>query len=151
MKPESSNESKRPEPALIVAVGRISLCPDASRVRFFALTLLSLLQAKRAAGNLHASTHGTDGAHFSLTVWESAGAMHAFAARGPHRRAMQSIGSLAAEGSFHHWRSASVPTWREALARFREEERRAQLAVEGTAADRMAPAPPRHLAEPEQS
>ncbi|MCC5986879.1 MAG: hypothetical protein JJT95_04300 [Pararhodobacter sp.] len=121
MKPQNAAVPENPAAGHIVAVGRITLRPDASRLRFFMLTLLSILQAKRAPGNIHVSTHAAGGAHFSMSAWRSDEAMRAFAQRGAHLRAMRAITALALEGEFRHWRSAKVPSWPEALARFHAE------------------------------
>lgn len=118
MEPLDFRHHDEPKAPLVIAVGRIRLRPDASRMRFFLHTLLSILQAKRAQGNLHVSTHAAKGAHYSMSVWRSVGDMHAFARRGAHKRAMRAMTALAAEGSFHHWHDDRVPTWPEALTRF---------------------------------
>ncbi len=113
MKPETSDAS------LIVAVGRITLRPGASRLRFIFHTIMSLWQAKRAEGCVHASTNGADGAHYSMSVWRSEAAMRAYARSGAHLRSMRAARRFAEEARFRHWHAATVPDWRAALDRFR--------------------------------
>lgn len=112
MKPESTQSQR------LVAVGRITLRPRASRLRFLLHTLRSLWQAKRAAGCVHAATNGADGAHYSLSVWQSEAAMRAFARSGAHLRAMKVARLIAEEADFCHWYADTVPDWPEALSRF---------------------------------
>jgi hypothetical protein len=113
MKPETSDAP------LIVAVGRITLRPEASRLRFIIHTIMSLWQAKRAEGCVHASTNGGDGAHYSMSVWRSEAAMRAFARSGAHLRAMRAARGFAEEARFRHWHATTVPDWSAAFDRFR--------------------------------
>jgi hypothetical protein len=103
---------------LLIAVGRLTLRPGASRLRFVVYTLISLWQARRAAGCVHASTNGADGAHYSLSVWRSGAAMRGFARSGAHARAMRAARALAGEAEFVHWSAATVPDWPAAIERF---------------------------------
>jgi len=114
------------EPDHIVALGRIVLRPDASRLRFVWLALLSRIQARLSRGNIYASARsGGDGRTFhSLSVWTSEYAMRAYARSGAHRRAMQASRDMAAQVEFVHWRASVAPDWPTALARLPEDDSR---------------------------
>ena len=86
-------------------------------------TLRSLLQAKRAPGNLSAKTRrAADGAFWTLTAWDAAAAMRAYRNSGAHKRAMPKLLEWCDEASIGHWEQepAEPPDWREAHRRMVE-------------------------------
>ena len=112
-------------PTVHVAVGRIRLRPDASRMHFHWLTMCAWLQARRAPGNLRASLRGGRGRTFwSLSVWESPERMRAYRNSGSHLRAMRASRELAEHVEFRHWEAQSVPTLSEAIRAFARSSRR---------------------------
>lgn len=95
---------------MYIALGQITLKPDASKTQFMLHAMLSLIQAKLARGNILATTHG-DGVlvHWSLTAWTDRDAAMAYRASGAHRRAMRASRELAADITFRHWEADAVP------------------------------------------
>jgi quinol monooxygenase YgiN len=86
-------------------------------------TLRSLLQAKRAPGNLSAKTRrAPDGAFWTLSAWESEASMRAYRNSAAHKKAMPKLLEWCDEASVGHWEQASgeLPDWREAHRRMVE-------------------------------
>lgn len=93
---------------------------------FFWHTGLSLMQAKRAKGNLQVKVlkdaHRT---FWTLTAWEDQSAMRAFMASGSHKTAMPKLMHWCDEASVGHWQqeTATLPGWDEAHRRMVTEGR----------------------------
>ncbi|MEM9431124.1 MAG: hypothetical protein AAGA32_16730 [Pseudomonadota bacterium] len=103
------------EPFLI-AIGGFEPRPGLATLRFQWLAVRSFRQARRAKGVRHADVMRRGRTYFSLTVWETASAMKAYAANGAHLEAMRAAGSLARASRFHRYWAAGVPDWPTALA-----------------------------------
>lgn len=104
-----------------VSIGRLRLTPGSKRLRFFLYGVLAYLQAKRAAGIIHASVYREDNRTFwSLSVWESSEAMLAYRNSGSHARVMTISRSLGARVDFLHWQGDSIPGWEFARRRLTE-------------------------------
>jgi quinol monooxygenase YgiN len=79
---------------------------------FFYFTLLSLIQARRAAGNLGARLKRDANLVFwTVTLWRDEAAMRAFRNHGAHLRAMPKLRTWCDEATFVHWvqDSAELP------------------------------------------
>ncbi len=106
---------------MLVAVGRIRVRADASRVRFLWITGLAYLQARRAPGAIHASVRRSDPEIFwSMSVWSTREAMMAYRNSASHLRAMQGSRTLASEVVFAHWDADAIPDWDEAMQRLQQ-------------------------------
>ena len=71
---------------------------------FLYLTLLSLIQAKRAEGNLGTSLERDSHLTFwTITVWRDEHAMRAFRNHGAHQRAMPKLREWCDEATYAHW------------------------------------------------
>lgn len=95
-----------------VSVGRLRVEPGTNRLRLLWQGALAYLQAKWAAGVIHASVYRED-AHtlWSLSVWASSEAMLAYRNSGSHLRVMKVARSLGARVDFRHWEADDVPSW----------------------------------------
>jgi hypothetical protein len=103
---------------------------------FIWLSVFSLLQAKRASGNL--KTRLVQDARltfWTLTVWESEVAMRAFMMGGTHRQAMPKLVNWCDEASVVHWyqETAELPNLQEAHRRILAEGRTSRVAHPSTA------------------
>ncbi|MEM1268200.1 MAG: hypothetical protein AAGI50_19515 [Pseudomonadota bacterium] len=103
------------EPFLI-AIGGFEPRPGLATLRFQWLAVRSFRQARHAKGVRHADAMRRGRTYFSLTVWETASAMKAYATSGAHLEAMRAAGSLARSSRFHRYWAAGVPDWPTALA-----------------------------------
>lgn len=90
--------------------------------RFWWHAVPSFRQAQRAPGNLKAETRAVDGVKHTLTVWSDRDAMRTYLVTGPHLKAMRSFRSIAVGKTLGYWAEA-MPSWDEALARWRAEAR----------------------------
>ena len=77
-------------------------------------TACSLLQARRASGNLAVRIRPVKGVYHTLTVWTDEAAMRAFLVSGAHRRAMQAVRSIGTARTLG-FLAERVPDWDEAL------------------------------------
>jgi hypothetical protein len=76
---------------------------------FFYLTLLSLLQAKRAKGNLGTSLlRDAQLVFWTITVWQDEHCMREFRNRGAHQRAMPKLRQWCDEATYAHWLQESA-------------------------------------------
>jgi hypothetical protein len=93
---------------------------------FMAAALWSLLQARRAKGNLAAGVSREAGNVFwTRSLWTDEAAMRSFRESGAHRVAMPNLLDWCDEASVVHWaqESAEPPTWEEAHRRMQREGR----------------------------
>jgi len=81
--------------------------------RFWWHAVRSMMQAKRAPGNLKAETRFIDGVHHTLTAWTDEAAMRAYLVTGAHLMAMKVFRRMAT-GSVIGFSTDSVPDWTEA-------------------------------------
>ncbi|NWF60629.1 MAG: DUF3291 domain-containing protein [Fischerella sp.] len=101
----------------LISVTRLRLRSVRYLPSFLWESLLSVLQAKRASGNLKTRlVRDANLAFWTLTAWESEAAMRAFMTAGAHRRAMPKLLEWCDEASFVHWHqeTAELPDLREA-------------------------------------
>lgn len=80
-------------------------------------TFRSFIQARRAPGNLKATTkRAPDGAYWTLSAWESEASMRAYRNSGAHRKAMPKLLEWCDEAAVGHWEQerAELPDWRDA-------------------------------------
>ena len=89
---------------------------------FWRHAIPSMVQARRAPGNLFAAARKVDGVQHTLTVWEDAAAMRAFVSSGAHLAAMQAFRRIGT-GRIGGYTSATMPGWDEALAFWHEHAR----------------------------
>ena len=109
-----------------VSVTRIRVRSRRYLPGFFWHSLWSVLQAKRAPGNLRLATlTDANRAFWTLTSWADESSMRAFMRSGAHKRAMPKLFEWCDEASLGHWTqdTAELPDWREAHRRMVEEGR----------------------------
>lgn len=87
--------------------------------RFWWHAVLSMRQAKAAAGNISADAQTINGVHHTLTVWESERAMRCFLYQGAHGKAIRAFGSIATGKTFG-FETDQVPQWSDVHALWRE-------------------------------
>jgi len=104
---------------MLIAIGGITVAPGLAQAEFSYHTLRSLAQVRRAPGMIASHVTEDQGMYFSLTAWESPAQMKRFATSGAHAKAMARMQAMGASGMFHHYHSDAVPTWAEALSRWR--------------------------------
>lgn len=76
---------------------------------FLYFTLWSLLQAKRAEGNLGTSLQrDAQRVFWTITVWRDEPSMRAFRNRGAHLRAMPKLRAWCDEATYAHWRQENA-------------------------------------------
>lgn len=90
--------------------------------RFWWHAIPSFGQARRAAGIVKAEVRALDGVQHTLTVWTDRDAMRAYLVAGPHLKAMKNFRAIAQGRTIGYW-AETVPTWDDALARWRQEAR----------------------------
>jgi Domain of unknown function (DUF3291) len=98
---------------------------------FLWMTLRSQRQVVRAAGFVGGRLLVDRGLTFwTLTVWESEGAMKAFRGSGPHAKVMPKLVEWCNEAAYAHWNpaGASVPTWPEAYDHLTSEGKLSRVA-----------------------
>lgn len=103
-----------------ISVTRLRLRSARYLPPFLWRTLTSLLQARRAPGNLSARTRrAADGAFWTLTAWDAEASMRAYRNSGAHRKAMPKLLEWCDEASVGHWEQepAELPDWGEAHRR----------------------------------
>jgi hypothetical protein len=88
---------------------------------FVRLSVGSMKQAKRSAGNIHAAA-GNKGWRigYTLTAWENKEAMLEFRNTGTHKKAMTRIRKLSAKYKTLVWEGDTIPTFTDAKARLDE-------------------------------
>ena len=103
---------------MLVAIGRLEVKPGTNLLRFLWHTLRALMQAKRAAGCLHATTRrGESNVFWSMSLWSTREAMLAYRNSGAHAKAMRAAREFTRQVRFTHWEAAEIPTWEEAMRR----------------------------------
>jgi Domain of unknown function (DUF3291) len=97
---------------------------------FLWLSLMSVLQASKATGNLQTKTvRETSLTFWTLTAWESEVAMRSFMSSGAHRHAMPKLVDWCDEASVVHWEqeTATLPDLREAYRRMVAQGRKSRV------------------------
>lgn len=93
---------------------------------FFWYAMRSEAQVRRAAGFLHGALHpDLPFTFWTMTAWESEGAMRAYMTSGSHKAAMPKLMRWCDQASVAHWlqESPALPGWDEADRRMRAEGR----------------------------
>lgn len=88
--------------------------------------LFSLVQARRAPGNLSVTTRrDAHGAFWTLTLWRDAEALRGFMLSGAHRKSMPRLSDWCDEASLvrFDWNAETPPSWNEAERRLKDEGR----------------------------
>ncbi|MEM8919841.1 MAG: hypothetical protein AAGB25_00635 [Pseudomonadota bacterium] len=99
----------------LTAIGGIRSRGGLKLAEFQVRAFLSLRQARKADGNLHAAVAIRHGLHFSLSVWDTPAAMKRYAASGAHLKTMTRAPAITTESEFHHFICERIPTWDDAL------------------------------------
>lgn len=100
-----------------VSVTRLQLRSSRYLIPFIWRTSMSLIQAKRARGNLAARVRRMkDGSFWTLTAWRDEGAMRVFRNSSAHMKAMPKLPEWCDEASIGNWRQETeeLPDWIEA-------------------------------------
>ena len=106
----------------LVSVTRLRLRKRRFILGFAYFALVSLVQAKRSRGNLHATAIRQDGLVFwTITVWEDEAAMREFRTAGSHRRAMSRLAEWRDEAIYVRWNpvAGEIPTLQEAFVQLK--------------------------------
>ena len=90
--------------------------------RFWWHAIGSMMQAKRAPGNISADARMIEGIQHTLSVWESQAAMRAYLIAGAHGKAMANFKSIAT-GKVVGFLTDTVPDWSEVHALWIEKGR----------------------------
>jgi hypothetical protein len=114
----------------LISVTRLRVRSPRYLPGFLWLTVLSLLQAKRAPGCLAVKLlRDANSTFWTNTAWHDETAMRAFMLAGAHRRAMPRLLEWCDEASVVHWHqdTAELPDWQEAHRRMVTEGRRSKV------------------------
>ena len=87
---------------------------------FFLRSSACLRQARRMEERLHAEVGPSNGLLLSYTAWRDPQAMSRFARSGAHRRALQRMPALVAWFEFHRFTAETLPSFAEAVRRWRK-------------------------------
>jgi hypothetical protein len=90
-----------------------------SAIRFWLLAVPVFKQAKSSAGVLFCEVKSVDGFHHTLTAWKTKKDMRKFVLSPTHREAMKIFPRIAT-GSTISYQTDRVPSWDEALLKWRE-------------------------------
>lgn len=82
---------------------------------FWFHALRSMAQARRAPGNISATSRTINGVHHALSVWSDRAAMRAYLGSGPHLEAMRRFPGIAT-GKIVGYPADKVPHWSEVHA-----------------------------------
>jgi hypothetical protein len=105
--------------SVYVSITGLRVRPGIATLRFWWLTIPSMMQAKNAAGNISADARSVAGFQHTLSVWENEAAMRAFLVAGAHKKAMSASRSIGT-GRTYGFVSDHVPDWTEALELWRQ-------------------------------
>lgn len=107
-------------PEVYVSVTGLRLKSRRHLLRFWWHAIGSMVQARRAPGNLKAETRTVGGVHHTLSVWTDERAMRGFLASGAHRQAMLVFHAIAT-GRTIGFTAQRSPDWEGALQRWQSE------------------------------
>lgn len=82
---------------------------------FWAHAMRSMVQARRAVGNISADARTINGVHHTLSVWTDRDAMRAYLTAGPHLAAMRLFPRIAT-GKVVGYSATQAPDWSEVHA-----------------------------------
>jgi hypothetical protein len=109
-----------------VSVTRLRLKSPLLQIPFVYYSVRSMLQIRRAPGNLAWRTlKDANLAFWTLTAWRDEASMRAFMVSGAHKHAMKKFLDWCDEGSIAHWTQDSdkLPDWESAWQRMVNEGR----------------------------
>ncbi|MDG1130144.1 MAG: hypothetical protein P8N68_13690 [Paracoccaceae bacterium] len=89
---------------------------------FWSHAIRSMVQARKAPGNISADARTINGVHHTLSVWTDQDAMRAYLTAGPHLEAMRLFPSIAT-GKVVGYLAQQAPDWSEVHAIWRERGR----------------------------
>ena len=92
---------------------------------FMVHAVRSMTEAQRADGNLFADARTVNSGHHTLTAWQDRAAMVAYLGQPHHRAAMRAFPTLG-HGRTLGYEAEELPSWKEALALWREHAREAR-------------------------
>jgi hypothetical protein len=130
----------------LVSITRLRLRSWRYLPGFMAAAFHSIVQARRASGNLAVGTLREAGNVFwTRSLWKDEAAMRSFMESGAHRAAMPKLLEWCDEASVVHWTqdSAEAPTWKEAHRRLQRDGRLSRVKHPSKAHRRFEISPPR--------
>jgi hypothetical protein len=91
--------------------------------KFFALSYnaLQIMKQLKTAKNTGYKSTGLWTTHYTMTSWDNAADMHAFARSGAHLEAMKKSADLAKELRTLTYEASAMPDWKEAKSKIMQE------------------------------
>ena len=109
---------------MLVSVTRLRIKSWWYLPQFFWMNEHAVRQVKKVPGFLGGFTlMDRHRAFWTMTKWDSAGAMRSYRGAGAHLAAMRKLPGWCDEASVVHWEGESLPTWTEAWQRMQSEGR----------------------------
>ncbi|MEL7049533.1 MAG: hypothetical protein AAFO75_11340, partial [Pseudomonadota bacterium] len=105
-----TTETKTSDRLVYVSITGLELKSSWHALRFWWHAMPSMLQAKKADGNILADARIIGGVRHTLTVWESERAMKRFLYQGPHGKAIRAFPHFAT-GKTYGFATTEVPSW----------------------------------------
>ena len=87
--------------------------------KFWFHAIPSMIQAKKAPGNVSADARTVNGIHHTLTVWTDRKSMIKFMVSGDHAKAMKIFDDIAT-GKTYGYETDEIPSWEEAVQIYEE-------------------------------
>jgi hypothetical protein len=97
------------------------LKPKGLGISFWMHAIPCNMQCQKSQGLIHMQVEKVSGWNHTFTAWESREAMESFMHSGAHAKAMAHFHNAASEGKTLGYESETLPTFKEALERWREE------------------------------
>ncbi|HBF32417.1 hypothetical protein [Rhizobium sp.] len=98
-----------------ISITGLQLKAKRHSLRFWWHAIGSMMQAKKAQGNLAVDARLINGVHHTRSVWTDEAAMRRYLVAGAHLKAMKAFGSIAT-GKTMGFESDKVPDWDEVHA-----------------------------------
>lgn len=95
-----------------ISITGLQLKAKRHALRFWWHAIGSMMQAKKAQGNLAVDARRINGVHHTRSVWTDEAAMRRYLLTGAHLQAMKAFGSIAT-GKTMGFESDQVPDWDE--------------------------------------
>lgn len=108
--------------AVYVSITGLRLKNRGYMLRFWWHAIRSMVQARKAPGNLSAETRTIDGVHHTLSVWVDEQAMRTFLVSGAHLGAMKAFSAIAT-GRTLGFTADRQPDWETAHRRWLSQAR----------------------------
>ena len=105
---------------MIISVTGLRTKGIGAMIRFWLLAVPAYRQAKAAKGNLFVETKSVDGVQHTLTAWTDRKRLKHYVLSGAHRKAMGQFAKIAT-GATITFEQEQLPTWEEALEKWRNE------------------------------